>query len=49
MRYATNIESPINIWFESELRVVEAHSQTAVNQKNGETIFLIWYEGRRRK
>ncbi len=37
MRHATNIESPINIGFESGLRVVEAHSQTAV----GLTIFVL--------
>ncbi len=30
MRHTTNIASPIHVGFESGLRVVEAHSQTAV-------------------
>ncbi len=31
MRHTTNIESPINVGFESGLRLRSAHSQTAVN------------------
>ncbi len=31
MRHTANIESPIHVGFESGLRVVEAHSQTAVS------------------